>query len=77
MRLAKSVCLHLQTLAFTVECLALSSGCTGACSFTCAVPCCAVRCCAVSPVQVGESLDIEILRGNSKEHVSAVLEPNA
>lgn len=27
--------------------------------------------------QVGDSLDIEILRGNSKEHVTAVLEPNA
>jgi hypothetical protein len=27
--------------------------------------------------QVGDALDIEILRGNAKEHVSAVLEPNA
>lgn len=37
----------------------------------CAVPCCA------APLQVGDSLDIEVLRGNNKEHVTAVLEPNA
>jgi hypothetical protein len=36
----------------------------------------AVLWCAVL-LQVGDSLDIEILRGNSKEHVTAVLEPNA
>jgi hypothetical protein len=37
--------------------------------------CCAVLWCL--SVQVGDPLDIEILRGNSKEHVTAVLEPNA
>jgi hypothetical protein len=28
-------------------------------------------------LQVGQSLDIEVLRGNAKEHVTAVLEANA
>jgi hypothetical protein len=28
-------------------------------------------------LQVGDSLDIEVLRGNAKEHVNAVLEANA
>jgi hypothetical protein len=37
--------------------------------------CCALHC--VVLLQVGDALDIEILRGNSKEHVTAVLEPNA
>jgi hypothetical protein len=42
--------------------------------------CCAMLCCMVSSMQVGDSLKllhIEILRGKFKEHVPAVLEPNA
>lgn len=33
--------------------------------------------CVYGVLQVGDALDIEILRGNSKQHVTATLEPNA
>lgn len=73
------LCMCLRWASLMPECTDCHWQFTGACSLT-RVPCCAVLCCAMLcglRVQVGESLDIEILRGNSKEHVSAVLEPNA
>ena len=49
------------------------------------LPLASVRCfagrpllfCCLSGCQVGDSLDIEVLRGNEKQHVTAVLDANA